>query len=624
MHNQAVQPIGWIVDGEEHPPAVGFDEGSDAFLRGAGNDVLLLELAVGLEEDHRHLGREVVVQVRADLLIRAFRVAGDALQMLFELRVVVDLEMIRLVHLPLEGVVVDVVLAVVRDEPCLRGGGHGLTDEQNTRGSDAQGQAGARPGGRPTTRNLAHAHKQYLEQERALNGLILPCRREPCKPCAERVRPKFWSSRARLVLRGKPWVTAPGYRLYSDLTSVVENPGCRRPAVARRTSHSRSGAAASTGAEACRAVARTRIGSGGWNNAGRARVYVHARRSDMGMPGVRPAAKAGGESARDAAFEAEALASLDSLYRTALRLTRVPADAEDLVQDTYLKAFRAADSFEPGTNLRAWLFTILHNSARNRARDRARERVTVDSDIVERAADVARRRRRRDARNAAAARHARPRPAGGDRCAARGLPPGGLATGRGRVFLRRDRRHARDPGGHRDVAHFARPADAVQPARPSETCQCLIARPSIRFSPRMSTESFRASSARPSPNTCARVPRAARAWSSSRPSAIWCARGGPPCSAIAPPTPCARSARCWDAGASRGSSGAKGSERTARTLRTFRTLNLWCRLAHASRAARPGGDAAPCSRRRVALSDHSNGLRTSWLRNWRPTTSNVF
>jgi RNA polymerase sigma-70 factor (ECF subfamily) len=87
-------------------------------------------------------------------------------------------------------------------------------------------------------------------------------------------------------------------------------------------------------------------------------------------------------------FEVEALASLDSLYRTALRLTRVPADAEDLVQDTYLKAFRAADSFQPGTNLRAWLFTILHNTARNRVRDRAREAVTVDSDTVERASDA--------------------------------------------------------------------------------------------------------------------------------------------------------------------------------------------------------------------------------------------
>jgi RNA polymerase sigma-70 factor, ECF subfamily len=89
-----------------------------------------------------------------------------------------------------------------------------------------------------------------------------------------------------------------------------------------------------------------------------------------------------------AAFEAEALASVDSLYRTALRLTRSPADAEDLVQETYLKAFRAADRFEPGTNLRAWLFTILHNTARNRARDRAREGVMVDSDVVDQAADA--------------------------------------------------------------------------------------------------------------------------------------------------------------------------------------------------------------------------------------------
>src|SRR3954468_2567119 len=88
------------------------------------------------------------------------------------------------------------------------------------------------------------------------------------------------------------------------------------------------------------------------------------------------------------AFEAEALASLDSLYRAALRLTRVPADAEDLVQETYLKAFRSADRFEPGTNLRAWLFTILHNTALNRARDRSRDAVAVDSEVVDRAADA--------------------------------------------------------------------------------------------------------------------------------------------------------------------------------------------------------------------------------------------
>jgi RNA polymerase sigma-70 factor, ECF subfamily len=90
-----------------------------------------------------------------------------------------------------------------------------------------------------------------------------------------------------------------------------------------------------------------------------------------------------------AGFETEALALVDSLYRTALRLTRNPADAEDLVQDTYLKAFRAADRFEPGTNLRAWLFTILHNTARNRTRDRARDAVMVDGDAAEQAAELA-------------------------------------------------------------------------------------------------------------------------------------------------------------------------------------------------------------------------------------------
>jgi len=100
----------------------------------------------------------------------------------------------------------------------------------------------------------------------------------------------------------------------------------------------------------------------------------------------------GGKSSgqrRAPAFDAEALGHVDSLYRTALRLTRSPADAEDLVQETYLKAFRAADRFEPGTNLRAWLFTILHNTQRNRFRDEARAATMVDTDAAERAADAA-------------------------------------------------------------------------------------------------------------------------------------------------------------------------------------------------------------------------------------------
>src|SRR5688572_18010973 len=84
-------------------------------------------------------------------------------------------------------------------------------------------------------------------------------------------------------------------------------------------------------------------------------------------------------------FAQAALAHIDSLYGTALRLTRRAPDAEDLVQDTYLKAFRAAHQFEPGTNLKAWLFTILHNTFRNIRRHDGRSPVDVDSDAVERA-----------------------------------------------------------------------------------------------------------------------------------------------------------------------------------------------------------------------------------------------
>ena len=81
-----------------------------------------------------------------------------------------------------------------------------------------------------------------------------------------------------------------------------------------------------------------------------------------------PAGRVGGIGADEDAFAADALSYVDSLYGTALRLTRRPQDAEDLVQETYLKAFRAAHQFERGTNLKAWLFTILHNTFRNMRR----------------------------------------------------------------------------------------------------------------------------------------------------------------------------------------------------------------------------------------------------------------
>jgi RNA polymerase sigma-70 factor (ECF subfamily) len=85
------------------------------------------------------------------------------------------------------------------------------------------------------------------------------------------------------------------------------------------------------------------------------------------------------------AFAAEVLGYLEPLYATALRLTRNRADAEDLVQDTFVKAFRFTDRFERGTNLKAWLYTILHNTWRNQRRDASRDTVEVDSERVEQA-----------------------------------------------------------------------------------------------------------------------------------------------------------------------------------------------------------------------------------------------
>ncbi len=87
--------------------------------------------------------------------------------------------------------------------------------------------------------------------------------------------------------------------------------------------------------------------------------------------------------ADDDEFSGAALALLDALYGTALRLTRDGDRAQDLVQDTYLKAFRARRRFVDGTDLKAWLFTIMHNTWRNRRRNQARARVEFDSEKAE-------------------------------------------------------------------------------------------------------------------------------------------------------------------------------------------------------------------------------------------------
>lgn len=74
------------------------------------------------------------------------------------------------------------------------------------------------------------------------------------------------------------------------------------------------------------------------------------------------------------AFDAEVLPHLDTLYANALRLTRSPADAEDLVQETVLRAYRFHDRFEPGSNMKAWLLRIQYNAFVNRYRRVTRER----------------------------------------------------------------------------------------------------------------------------------------------------------------------------------------------------------------------------------------------------------
>jgi RNA polymerase sigma-70 factor (ECF subfamily) len=87
--------------------------------------------------------------------------------------------------------------------------------------------------------------------------------------------------------------------------------------------------------------------------------------------------------AAESAFERDVLPHLDLLYRVALRLTGEPANAEDLVQDTVLKAFRAWDRFREGSNARGWLLTILRNTFINDYRRRRRAPALADIDLVD-------------------------------------------------------------------------------------------------------------------------------------------------------------------------------------------------------------------------------------------------
>ena len=86
------------------------------------------------------------------------------------------------------------------------------------------------------------------------------------------------------------------------------------------------------------------------------------------------------KTVRDARFETEAMPFLGQLYGAALRLTGNPADAEDLVQQTFLRAYQAFEQFQSGTNLRAWLFKILTNTFISNYRKVQRQPKTVSAD----------------------------------------------------------------------------------------------------------------------------------------------------------------------------------------------------------------------------------------------------
>ncbi|MCZ4500136.1 MAG: polymerase, sigma subunit, family, partial [Marmoricola sp.] len=79
------------------------------------------------------------------------------------------------------------------------------------------------------------------------------------------------------------------------------------------------------------------------------------------------------EAERQLRFETDALPFLDQLYSAAMRMTRNPQDAEDLVQETFAKAFAAFHQFKPGTNLKAWLYRILTNTFINNYRKKQRD-----------------------------------------------------------------------------------------------------------------------------------------------------------------------------------------------------------------------------------------------------------
>ena len=167
-------------------------------------------------------------------------------------------------------------------------------------------------------------------------------------------------------------------------------------------------------------------------------------------------------------FERDALPFLDQLYAAAMRMTRNPSDAEDLVQETYLKAYAAFHQFEQGTNLKAWLYRILTNTYINSYRRRQRQPVQAPTDEITdwqlaeaeshtssglRSAETEALDRLPDSDVKAAL-----------QCSAGGVPPSGLPRRRRRLLLQGDRRHHVDSDRHGHVPVAPGPALSAQVA----------------------------------------------------------------------------------------------------------------------------------------------------------------
>jgi RNA polymerase sigma-70 factor, ECF subfamily len=110
---------------------------------------------------------------------------------------------------------------------------------------------------------------------------------------------------------------------------------------------------------------------------------AHTGVSSARLPeGDAPVVRSERPEERRARFERDALPFVDQLYAAALRMTRNPADAEDLVQETFLKAYAAFHQFEQGTNLKAWLYRILTNTYINSYRRRQRQPVQAPTEEI--------------------------------------------------------------------------------------------------------------------------------------------------------------------------------------------------------------------------------------------------